>query len=49
MLVGHAVEAAIAEGMASADFLRGRETYKYLWGAEDTPTLRRRLTMEGSG
>lgn len=43
LLVGRAVEAAIAEGFAVADFLRGRERYKYFWGAEDQPTWRRRL------
>lgn len=43
LLVGRAVEAAIAEGFAVADFLRGRERYKYFWGAEDRPTFRRRL------
>jgi CelD/BcsL family acetyltransferase involved in cellulose biosynthesis len=43
LLVGRAVEAAIAEGLAVADFLRGRERYKYFWGAEDQPTFRRRL------
>jgi CelD/BcsL family acetyltransferase involved in cellulose biosynthesis len=43
LLVGRAVEAAIAEGFMVADFLRGRERYKYFWGAEDQPTFRRRL------
>ncbi|MCB4824149.1 GNAT family N-acetyltransferase [Roseicella aerolata] len=43
LLVGRAVEAAIAEGFAVADFLRGRERYKYFWGAADQPTFRRRL------
>jgi CelD/BcsL family acetyltransferase involved in cellulose biosynthesis len=43
LLVGRAVEAAIAEGFAIADFLRGRERYKYFWGAEDQPTFRRHL------
>jgi CelD/BcsL family acetyltransferase involved in cellulose biosynthesis len=43
LLVGRAVEAAIAEGLDVADFLRGRERYKYFWGAEDQPTFRRRL------
>ncbi len=48
LLVGQAIEAAIAEGIAHADFLRGRETYKYFWGAEDCPTFRRRLAIRGS-
>jgi CelD/BcsL family acetyltransferase involved in cellulose biosynthesis len=43
ILVGHAIEAAIAEGLEWADFLRGRETYKYFWGAKDNPTWRRCL------
>ncbi len=47
LLVGRAVEAAIAEGFAVADFLRGRERYKYFWGAEDRPCLHRRLAPPG--
>ena len=42
LLVGHAIGEAIAEGFAVADFLRGQERYKYLWGAQDTPCFRRR-------
>ena len=49
LLVGQAVDAAIAEGIAHADFLRGREAYKYFWGAEDMPTYRRRLTLRDIG
>lgn len=43
LLVGRAVEAAIAEGFAVLDFLRGRERYKYFWGAQDAPTFHRRI------
>jgi CelD/BcsL family acetyltransferase involved in cellulose biosynthesis len=43
LLVGQAVEEAIAEGFALADFLRGQERYKYFWGAQDTTCFRRRL------
>jgi CelD/BcsL family acetyltransferase involved in cellulose biosynthesis len=43
LLIGHALEAAIAEGITAADFLRGREGYKYLWGAADSSTFRRVL------
>lgn len=43
LLVGRAIEAAIAEGFAVVDFLRGRERYKYFWGATDRPTFRRHL------
>lgn len=45
LLIGQAIEAAIAEGALLADFLCGREAYKYFWGAEDAPTFRRCLTL----
>ncbi len=35
VLLAHAIESAKAEGLTHADFLRGAEPYKYLWGAED--------------
>ena len=34
-LTAHALRAAAAEGCVEADFLRGREAYKYRWGAQD--------------
>jgi CelD/BcsL family acetyltransferase involved in cellulose biosynthesis len=40
LALGHAIEAAKAEGAASFDFLRGREPYKYAWGARDQPKVR---------
>jgi CelD/BcsL family acetyltransferase involved in cellulose biosynthesis len=40
LLFLHAIEDAIAEGAHELDLLRGRERYKYRWGAEDRPTLR---------
>jgi CelD/BcsL family acetyltransferase involved in cellulose biosynthesis len=43
VLVGCAIEAAVAEGAREFDFLRGREAYKYRWGACDRPTFGRRL------
>jgi len=43
LLVGHAVETAIAEGFGRVDFLRGQERYKSFWGAANTPTWRRVL------
>lgn len=43
LLVGHAIERAIEEGCGIFDFLRGREPYKYLWGAVDSPLTVRRL------
>lgn len=44
LLIGHAVERATSAGAEAFDFLKGRESYKYLWGAADTPTYTRRLT-----
>jgi CelD/BcsL family acetyltransferase involved in cellulose biosynthesis len=44
LLLRHAVEQAVREGCASFEFLRGREAYKYAWGAVDRPQFRRRLT-----
>ena len=49
LLIGHAIERAIAEGAAEFDFLRGQERYKYFWGAEDRPTYRRVLHRPGVG
>jgi CelD/BcsL family acetyltransferase involved in cellulose biosynthesis len=38
LLIGHAIEQAFEEGALAFDFLRGREPYKYAWGAQDTET-----------
>ena len=35
ILLGAMLEEAIAEGRSEAHFLRGRERYKYQWGAQD--------------
>lgn len=43
MLIGLAVERAIGGGLEAFDFLRGREPYKYAWGAVDQPAFGRRL------
>ncbi|HET7412688.1 MAG TPA: GNAT family N-acetyltransferase [Pararhizobium sp.] len=43
ILINHAIGEAEREGHRSFDFLRGREPYKYRWGAEDEPTYARRL------
>ncbi|MEW5745976.1 MAG: GNAT family N-acetyltransferase [Nitrospirota bacterium] len=40
VLIDHAIEEAIAEGMREFDFLRGREKLKYLWGACDRMNYR---------
>lgn len=44
LMISHAMEEAIREGAQEFDFLRGREAYKYAWGAQDRSTFRRRLT-----
>jgi CelD/BcsL family acetyltransferase involved in cellulose biosynthesis len=41
LLIGHALEQAIAEGAQEFDFLRGQEAYKYLWGARNRAVYRR--------
>jgi CelD/BcsL family acetyltransferase involved in cellulose biosynthesis len=46
VLLGMVLEDAAREGLAAVDFLRGREAYKYAWGATDVPALTRRLEHE---
>ena len=41
LLLAHAVEAAITDGAGEFHFLRGREAYKYEWGAVDRWNRRR--------
>lgn len=43
LLIAETLEGAAREGCAEARWLRGREPYKYGWGAVDRPTLRRTL------
>jgi CelD/BcsL family acetyltransferase involved in cellulose biosynthesis len=43
LLIGHAIEQAISEGADEFDFMRGREAYKYAWGAVDRATFRLRV------
>ena len=43
MVVGAAVEEAVQRGARTIDFLRGKEDYKYSWGAKDRVTWRKRL------
>ncbi len=38
LVVAAALEAALGRGASAFDFLRGREAYKYRWGARDEPT-----------
>ncbi len=48
VLIDHAMREAAGEGMTMFDFLRGREAYKYAWGAVDRPSVTRRFTR-GAG
>ena len=47
-LVAHAIAQARREGASVFDFLRGQESYKYRWGASDTPTFCRRFVRDRS-
>jgi CelD/BcsL family acetyltransferase involved in cellulose biosynthesis len=47
LVIGHAIEQAVREGCGTFDFLRGREAYKYQWGARDEPSFRRLLRRAG--
>ncbi len=40
VIIGHAINEAISEGMTEFDFLRGNEAYKYLWGCRDHQNYR---------
>ena len=48
LAIGHAIEEAIREECREFDFLRGRESYKYLWGARGKLNCRRRLRLAES-
>ncbi|TGT74827.1 GNAT family N-acetyltransferase [bacterium M00.F.Ca.ET.159.01.1.1] len=41
ILIGHAIAGAVSEGAREFDFLRGRESYKYDWGAKDRWTAQK--------
>jgi CelD/BcsL family acetyltransferase involved in cellulose biosynthesis len=47
-LFNHCIKQAISEGKKEADFLRGREKYKYYFGAEDSKIFRLILTKKMS-
>jgi CelD/BcsL family acetyltransferase involved in cellulose biosynthesis len=42
-LIGHFIDDAIGRGIRTVDFLRGREDYKYRWGAKDVQAYRLRV------
>lgn len=44
LLLAHAIEQAMGEGVREVHFLRGREAYKYGWGVKDRANLRRVFT-----
>src|SRR5205085_8553986 len=46
LIVGHAIQHAFTEGLREFDFLRGREPYKYDWGATDELSYRRILRTD---
>lgn len=46
LLIAHAIETAVAEGCREFHFLRGRERYKYEWGAVDRWSVRRVLSRQ---
>lgn len=48
LLTAHAIEAAAAEGSTTFDFLRGREAYKYRWGARDRELVRLELAADAA-
>jgi CelD/BcsL family acetyltransferase involved in cellulose biosynthesis len=48
LLIGHAIEEAIGAGAVEFDFLRGREAYKYMWGAKGRLNYRRRMRIARS-
>ena len=48
LLIAHAIECAVGEGCAEFHFLRGRERYKYDWGAVDRWSLRRLISREAA-
>lgn len=46
LVLGLVLEESIRRGLERFDFLRGSESYKYWWGAEDRHTLRLCLTID---
>jgi CelD/BcsL family acetyltransferase involved in cellulose biosynthesis len=48
LVIGHAIDQAFSENAKEFDFLRGRETYKYMWGARGRLNCRRVLRRVSS-
>jgi len=49
VLLGHAIEKALQEGIHEFHFLRGGEAYKYAWGAVDQHSIKRTFTRSMIG
>jgi CelD/BcsL family acetyltransferase involved in cellulose biosynthesis len=47
LIFGHTIAHAVGEGARVVDFLRGRERYKYFWGARERPCYGRMLERVG--
>ena len=47
LTIGHAIEQFLREGARTVDFLRGREPFKYFWGARDRPCYGRIIRRIG--
>ena len=43
LILGHSIRQAVREGAHEVDFLRGRERFKYFWGASERPCYGRML------
>jgi CelD/BcsL family acetyltransferase involved in cellulose biosynthesis len=46
VLTAKAIELAITNGRSEFDFLRGGETYKYRFGAQDTGVFRLQISRK---
>ncbi|MEA2781511.1 MAG: hypothetical protein QOK29_3055, partial [Rhodospirillaceae bacterium] len=49
IILAHAIEEAMREGAREFHMLRGREPYKYAWGATDRPNRRRCFRLANAG
>lgn len=47
LIIDAAIQKSLERGASTFDFLRGAESYKYLWGARDSQTARWRLKRQG--
>jgi CelD/BcsL family acetyltransferase involved in cellulose biosynthesis len=46
-MFAHGIAQALGEGARAVDFLRGRERYKYFWGARERACYGRMLERAG--